>query len=379
MDLDKKTTGNIIKIAVSIVVVAFLLNHISGVYGVFKNILGLLSPFLLGGALAFIINVPMQGYERICFKWIKKESVRRSISLVCAYLSILLVLLLVMGLVVPEIAGTIQNLISDFPARIQKMQDWLDELLKNNAQLEAYFSNALNNMEVYVTDFIKSFDVRSSGSILSTMTGAISGTVSVVINFFMGLIFSIYLLTQKEKLAKHCRRLLKVLLKESHCKKLFHVLKLGSDTFRKFITGQCLEAVIFGSIIFAAMTVFQIPYALTISVLLMLLSLIPIFGSFIGCICGAFLILFISPLKAVLFAVMFVVIQQLEGNLIYPHVVGNSVGLPSIWVFSAVTLGGNLFGIVGMLVFIPLTSVLYALLREWVLKKELLSKKTSAM
>lgn len=370
MELDKKTTRNIIKIAVSVVVAAFLLNHAVGFIAVFRKVLGLLSPFFIGGAMAFIINVPMQGYEKHCFRRIRKKSLRRSISLVCAYLSILFVLLLVMGLVAPEIAKTVQSLISELPARIAMVKEWLDELLKNSAELDDYFSNVLNNIEVYVMDFIKGWDVKKSGNILLTMTGAISGTVSIVINFFMGLIFSIYLLSQKEKLAKQCGRLMAVVLKEPLCSKANHVLKLGNDTFRRFITGQCLEAVIFGGIIFLSMTIFQMPYALTISVLIMLLSLIPIFGAFIGCISGAFLILFVSPLQAALFIGMFLVIQQLEGNLIYPHVVGNSVGLPSIWVFSAVILGGNLFGIVGMLVFIPVTSVIYALLREWVIKKE---------
>ncbi len=370
MELDKKTTRNIIKIAITVVIVAFLLNHAVGFLAVFKKILGLLSPFFIGGAMAFIINVPMQAYEKRCFGRIKKKSLRRGIALVCAYLSILFVLLLVMGLVVPEIANTVRSLILELPARMKMVEDWLDELLKNSTELDDYFSNVLNNIEVYMMDFIKGWDVKKSGNILLTMTGAISGTVSIVVNFFMGLIFSIYLLSQKEKLAKQFGRLMAVVFKEPLCSRINHVLALGSDTFRRFITGQCLEAVIFGGIIFLSMTIFKMPYALTISVLIMLMSLIPIFGAFIGCISGAFLILFVSPLQAALFVVMFLVIQQLEGNLIYPHVVGNSVGLPSIWVFSAVILGGNLFGIIGMLVFIPITSVVYALLREWVIKKE---------
>ncbi|MCI9417490.1 MAG: AI-2E family transporter [Eubacterium sp.] len=370
MELDKKTTHNIIKIAAFIVILAFLLNHISGVFAIIGSVIGLLSPFIIGGATAFIINVPMRIFEMRCFHWVKKQSLRRMVSLICAYLSILFVLTLVMGLIVPEIARTVQNLIYDFPARIQMMQGWLDDLLKNNVNLEAYFSKALDNFELYILKFFEGWDMKSSGNILSTMTGAISGTVSVMINFFMGLIFSIYLLSQKEKLSEQGSRLIAVMFRASVCERIQKVLRLSSETFRKFITGQCLEAVIFGSIFFVCMTIFSMPYALTVSVLIMLLSLIPIFGAFIACFSGAFLILFVSPIQALLFVVMFLVIQQIEGNLIYPHVVGNSVGLPSIWVFSAVLLGGNLFGIVGMLVFIPLTSVFYTLTKEWILKRE---------
>lgn len=370
MNLDKKTTRNIIKIAAFVVILAFLLNHIGGLFMVIGRILGLLSPFLIGGAMAFIINVPMRIYETRCFKWIKKQGLRRIISLVCAYFSILFVLVLIMGLIVPELIATVQNLIYDFPSRIQKMQGWIDSLLKDNPEIEMYVSGMLDSFGGYLQKIIKEWDIKSSGSILSTMTGAISGTVSVVVNFFMGLIFSVYILSQKEKLSMQADRLLAVLVRESACSKIKKVLKLSNDTFRKFITGQCLEAVIFGSIFFVCMTIFRMPYAMTVSVLIMLLSLIPIFGSFIACFSGAFLILFVSPIKAVLFIVMFLIIQQIDGNLIYPHVVGNSVGLPSIWVFTAVILGGNLFGIAGMLVFIPMTSVFYSLLKEWVLKKE---------
>lgn len=370
MELDKKTMKNIMKIAAFVVILAFLLNHIGSVFTIAGGILSLLSPLVIGGAVAFVMNVPVSGFEKYCFQKVKKESMRRVLSIVCGFLAVLLVIAIVMGLVVPEIARTVQNLVQDFPERLQQMQIWIDDLLKGNADLEAYFAVVWQDVEIYLLEFINDLDFGSSGRIISTMTGAISGTVSAVINFFMGLIFSVYILAQKEKLSEQAKRLLAVVLKPICCKNLIGVLRLCNDTFRKFITGQCLEAVILGIIFFICMTIFDMPYALTISVLIMLVSLIPVFGSFIGCIAGAFLIVFVNPIQALFFVIMFLIIQQIEGNLIYPHVVGNSVGLPSIWVFVAVVLGGNLFGIVGMLVFIPLCSVLYTLLKNWVKKKE---------
>lgn len=371
MELDRKTTKNIMKIAAFVVVLAFLLNHMGSLFTVIGKVLELLSPLIIGGMIAFVMNVPMSGFEKYCFGKLKKRNIARILSIVCAYVAVMLVITIVMGLVVPEIALTIQNLIQEFPERMEQMQNWLDSLLKGNSSLEAYFITIMEAGEESVTKFVDHLS-ESGGSkgVISAMTGAISGTVGAVVNFFMGLIFSIYILAQKEKLIKQCSRVAAVLLRDSVYHSAGNVISLCSNTFRKFITGQCLEAVILGVIFFVCMTVFGMPYALTISVLIMLMSLVPVFGSFIGCIAGAFLILFVNPLQAVLFVVMFLVIQQIEGNLIYPHVVGNSVGLPSIWVFVAVILGGKLFGILGMLVFIPLCSVLYTLLRNQVRKKE---------
>lgn len=371
MELDRKTTKNIMKIAAFVVVLAFLLSHMGSLFTVIGKVLELLSPLIIGGMIAFVMNVPMSGFEKYCFGKLKKRNIARILSIVCAYVAVMLVITIVMGLVVPEIALTIQNLIQEFPERMEQMQNWLDSLLKGNSSLEAYFITIMEAGEESVTKFVAHLS-ESGGSkgVISAMTGAISGTVGAVVNFFMGLIFSIYILAQKEKLIKQCSRVAAVLLRDSVYHSAGNVISLCSNTFRKFITGQCLEAVILGVIFFVCMTVFGMPYALTISVLIMLMSLVPVFGSFIGCIAGAFLILFVNPLQAVLFVVMFLVIQQIEGNLIYPHVVGNSVGLPSIWVFVAVILGGKLFGILGMLVFIPLCSVLYTLLRNQVRKKE---------
>ncbi|MBO5371847.1 MAG: AI-2E family transporter [Lachnospiraceae bacterium] len=371
MELNKKTTRNIIKIAAVILVFAFLLYNLSSVLEFAGMILSLLSPFIIGGMIAFVMNVPMSTFENHCFSRIKKQNLKRVLSIICAFFSVVIVIAVVMGLVVPEIGRTIQNLIQEFPRRLEQMQLWLNELLKGNTEIEKYFAQIWASGEEYLLKFVNNLGSKGiSGGFFTAMTGAISGTVSIVVNFFMGLIFSIYILVQKEKLGSQGRRVAAVIWKKPVCDGILSVLSLCNNTFRKFITGQCVEAVILAVIFFVCMSVFGMPYALTISVLIMLMSLIPIFGSLIGCVAGAFLIVFVNPLQALLFIIMFLIIQQIEGNLIYPHVVGNSIGLPSIWVFVAVLLGGNLFGIAGMLVFIPLCSVLYTLAKNWVKKKE---------
>ena len=187
-----------------------------------------------------------------------------------------------------------------------------------------------------------------------------------VSTFVIGLIFSFYVLLQKERLARQGRQVLYALFPESWADKALEVLRLSNRTFSSFLSGQCVEAVILGALFVAAMTIFRMPYALLVGVLIALTALIPVVGAFIGCVVGALLIAVTNPWQAVGFIVLFLILQQIEGNLIYPHVVGNSVGLPSIWVLAAVTLGGKLMGIAGMLFFIPLCSVLYALFRGYV-------------
>ena len=204
------------------------------------------------------------------------------------------------------------------------------------------------------------------GSLLSSGGGLIGGVVSGVSTFLIGLIFSLYILLQKEKLARQGRQVLYGLLPERRADRTLEVLRLANRTFSSFLSGQCTEAVILGTMFVVAMTLFRLPYALLVGVLIALTALIPIVGAFIGCGVGALLIAVADPWKALVFVVLFLVLQQVEGNLIYPHVVGSSVGLPSIWVLAAVTLGGKLLGVGGMLLFIPLCSVLYALFRDYV-------------
>ena len=195
------------------------------------------------------------------------------------------------------------------------------------------------------------------------------GLISTVTNIFVGFILALYILLQKEKLRVQVEKVMKAFLHGKLYNRIQEICSLTYKTFSSFITGQCVEAVILGGIFLVVLGVLNYPYALLISVLIGFTALIPLVGAFIGCAVGAFLILMISPVKALIFIVIFLVIQQLEGNLIYPHVVGNSIGLPSIWVLVAVSLGGSLMGIMGMLLFIPLVSVLYTLFRNYVYER----------
>ena len=204
------------------------------------------------------------------------------------------------------------------------------------------------------------------GGLVSSGGVLMAGVVSGVSTFVIGLIFSFYVLLQKERLSRQGRQVLYALFPEPWADKALEVLRLSNRTFSSFLSGQCVEAVILGTLFVVAMTLCRMPYALLVGVLIALTALIPVVGAFIGCVVGALLIAVTNPWQAVGFVVLFLVLQQIEGNLIYPHVVGSSVGLPSIWVLAAVTLGGKLMGIAGMLFFIPLCSVLYALFRGFV-------------
>ena len=197
----------------------------------------------------------------------------------------------------------------------------------------------------------------------------ITSTVSSLSSFFIGFVFSIYLLFSKETLSKQLKITSQTLLGKEKTNKLCQIIKLSSDTFTSFITCQCLEACILGTMFVISMFILQMPYALLMGIIIAITALIPVFGAFIGCFIGIIMIGIVSPIQAVAFVVLFLVLQQIEGNFIYPHVVGNSVGLPSIWVFVAVIIGGHLMGILGMFLFIPLTSIIYTLFKEYIKSK----------
>ncbi len=216
-----------------------------------------------------------------------------------------------------------------------------------------------------VVDFVGS----GFGNVLSSTISATKSIVSAVSTVFVAVVFAVYVLLQKEKLGLQCRKALYALLPKRGADKTVEVCRLSHRVFSSFITGQCMEAVILGCMFFLCMTVLRMPYALLVGCLIAITALIPIVSAFISCGVGAFLLLMVSPMQALVFVVMFLILQQVEGNLIYPHVVGSSVGLPSIWVLAAVSVGGSLLGVAGMLLFIPLTSVLYALFREFVYQR----------
>ena len=329
----------------------------------------IITPFLAGGAIAFVLNIPMKAFEeKLLGRWRGKGagSVKRPLCLVLSMVSVLLVLSVVVGTVVPQVASTASEIGKKVPVFMDNVAEELDKLAKNNPELmrqidkldleEINWDSLLGN----VIDFLR----NGAGDVLNSTVSVASGIISGVVNAVIAFIFALYILAQKERLEDQGRRIVSAYLPAAAGNKLLEICSLLYRNFSSFITGQCLEAVILGVMFVIAMSIFGMPYALMVGVLIAFTALIPIVGAFIGCAVGAFVILIDNPLQALWFVILFLILQQVEGNLIYPRVVGNSVGLPAIWVLMAVSVGGSLFGVSGMLFFIPLMSTGYTLLRE---------------
>lgn len=326
------------------------------------TVFGIIFPFVLGGAIAFVMNVPMRFIERKLPN-LKHEKMKRPLSLVLTLIFIIGILFLVGFLVIPELARTIASVSESVPAFWEKAQQEAEAFFVNYPYIVEQIEELDVNWKELIGE-IMAFLGNGAGTVLSSTVSAAMSVINGLTTFFIGFVFALYILLQKETLARQTGKLMKAFLPERTCTRILEVLALTEKTFSSFLTGQCLEAVILGLMFFGTLTIMRFPYAVLIGVLIAFTALIPIFGAFIGCVVGAFLILMVNPMQAVVFVAVFLILQQIEGNLIYPHVVGNSVGLPSIWVLAAVTVGGSVMGITGMLIFIPLCSVFYSLLRD---------------
>lgn len=374
MNLNRENMKKLMLLIAFTILLLVGVQRLDAVFGAVKFLWGITFPFALGGAIAFILNVPMTALERWLFpkerigKSRLKQKLSRPLSMILAILLVLGVIFLVIFVVVPELGTTVVGLGARVEAFLPKAQEWLEDIFQNNEQIVAWIESLEMNWEKAV-ETAWNFFRSGAGSVLSSTMTVAKTIISAVTNFFIGFVFACYVLLQKEKLGEQCRKLLRVVFPKKQVDYILHVCSLSHRTFSSFITGQCMEAVILGAMFFVAMSLLRFPYALLVGVLVAFTALIPIFGAFIGCVVGAFLILMVNPAQALAFIVLFQVLQQIEGNLIYPRVVGNSVGLPAIWVLVAVTVGGNLMGIVGMLIFIPMVSVLYTLLREWMYRR----------
>lgn len=376
MDLDKKTMRNIqwlILFTVLIIVICF---KIDSVLSLLRYCVALLSPFLVGAAMAFVINVLMSFLEELFFenKYLRENRIvrriKRPVSLVLTIVCIFGIVYIVSFVVIPQLGAAATKLSNDIQTSVPRFQRWIENLLEKYPQVLEVAQPYLNttpdwdSMIKTVTDFLVNGGTNLVGNTLSAATQMAGTIVSSVSSLLISFIFACYILIQKEKLSRQCKKSLCAFLPEKVSAKILQVCSLSHRIFSRFIAGQCLEACILGIMFFIVLSLGKFPYALLISVMIAFLALIPIFGAFIGCVLGAFLILTESPIRALAFIVVFMIVQQIEGNLIYPKVVGGSIGLPSIWVLAAVSLGGSLFGIVGMLIFIPLTSVVYTLFKE---------------
>ncbi len=370
MDLNKKNMKNIMLLIVFAVLFYVGVQRIESVAAGFSFVVSIVFPFLLGAAMAFILNVPMSFMEKRLFSKTKGKAkkLKRPICLVLAILFVVAILWIVLLVVIPEVASTVASLSVNIEAALIKLQRWAMDIFEDNKQIEVWIASLQFDWDGIIhTAF--GFLKNGAGNVLnSTMTVA-KTVINSVMNFCVAFVFACYILLQKEKLAVQIRKILYAFFSKKVVTKVLDIASLSYKTFANFVTGQCCEAVILGTMFFISMSILRFPYALLVGVLIAFTALIPIFGAFIGCFLGTFLILVADPMKAIAFVILFLVLQQVEGNLIYPHVVGGSVGLPSIWVLVAVTVGGSLMGIVGMLIFIPICSVLYALFREMVYKR----------
>ena len=373
MDLNKENMRKIRELIVFTIVILMALWKYTLVVDVLGFVLNIIFPFLLGGAIAFILNVPMSFLERQIFRngdagEKPMQRIARPCSLTLTILCVIGIIALVMFVVIPQLGSTFVSLgksIQDFmPSAIL----WMEELFHNNEEIMELLGD-LNMDWDKILDSVVSFFKSGAGNVLNSTMSAAKSIINSVTTFFIAFVFACYILLQKEKLNVQMKKILYAYLPKRIVEKMLDVCSLTYRTFSSFLTGQCVEALILGFMFFVVMGIFRLPYALLVGILIAFTALIPIFGAFIGCIVGAFLILMVNPVQAFTFVVMFLVLQQIEGNLIYPKVVGNSVGLPSIWVLAAVSIGGSLMGVVGMLVFIPLVSVIYILFRGDVYKR----------
>ena len=344
------------------------------VFQAVKFVIGVVFPFILGGAIAFVFNVPMHFIENrlIQEKWKEKyKIVRKTARPVSVVLTIIFVIGIVAAVlfgVLPQLTGTIAKLGYSIQTFIPKVQEWANDWFHNNKEVMAYVNQLEFNWDK-VIEVAVDWVSNGAGNIVESGVTAAVNIVSGFATFFIAFVFACYILLQKEKLGVQAKKVLFAFVQKGRAEAAIEVCSLTYRTFSNFLTGQCMEAVILGTMFVIAMSIFKMPYAWLIGILIAFTALIPIFGAFIGCAVGTFLIFMIHPIQALWFIVLFLVLQQIEGNLIYPHVVGNSVGLPSIWVLAAVSIGGSLMGVVGMLIFIPIVSVLYAVFREIVYLK----------
>lgn len=366
LDFNKKNIKTILLIAFSCILFYLAIKNIGLVAESIGSILGLLFPFILGAAIAFVINVPMKRIEDWLFRRTDKlQKARRPISLLVTLALVVGLIVIAMYIVIPQLAETLQIIAAQLPDAFDAAQEWIYARMSYWKALQELSQKLAVNWEE-IAQNISAFLQEAAGTMVNSGIGAVTNIIGAVVNFFIGFVFAIYILMSKEVLAGQAKQILYALFKETRAEKILYVCALSNRTFSRFISGQCLDACILGVMFFIAMSIAGMPYAMLIAVLISFTALIPMVGAFIGCVIGALLILMVSPVKALIFVIMFLVLQQVEGNLVYPHVVGNSVGLPSIWVLVAITLGGNLMGVIGMILFIPLCSVVYSVFRIYI-------------
>ena len=379
MELNSKNIKKLLLIITFTVLLYLGLTNFSKVANIVKSAIGIVSPFILGLCIAFIVGMLLNFLEDKWDRVFKKNKskilykLKRPICICISFAIIIGAIFILIFMIVPEVGRTVTEVSKNIPNYIERLEHWWNQMSK---ELENIYVT-LPEIDIdwkQVGATIADFLTRGSKSIFSTTVGITTSIFGGIFSFIVGFIFSIYILFQKENLSRQIKKILYAYLKEDTVKSILSIAKMAGVTFSKFVTGQLTEAIIIGLLCFIGMKIFSIPYATMISTLIGFTALIPLVGAFIGTAFGAVMILMVDPVKALWFIVFIIILQQLEGNIIYPRIVGKSVGLPGLWVLVAITVGGSLLGIFGMLLSVPICSVLYALLRQSVNNR--LSKKS---
>lgn len=370
MELNKENTKKIIKIITYALVLFFILQNFGIVKNMFFNLLSILSPFLFGVGIAFILNIPMSAFERkflktkkVKDKKAKTSHLKRPISIVLSLILIILIIGLIIKLVIPQLISVIVMFAGNLPELAYNIKEGAMELTEQYPGIRDQISSIEINWDQIINElmnFVKNF----AGSVVTSSIGFVVSVIGGIFDSIVAIVFAVYILMSKEKLSDQVKKLIRAYFPEKKAERLLEICHLSKITFSNFIGGQCIEAVILGSLCFLGMLLLRLPYAATISVFVGVTALIPIVGAFIGIILGAILILSVSPIKSLIFIAFLLILQQIESNAIYPKVVGNSVGLPGMWVLVAVIVGGGLGGMLGLLLGLPCVSVLYSILRN---------------
>ena len=367
MQIDKKTMRNLFLCVMGGIILYWLIMDTQRVSMLVANLWRLMAPFAVGTTIAFIFNVPLRAVEKE-LNFIHNEGLRRTVSILVTLFLFGTVIAFVMFLLVPQVTLTVQSIVNRLPDFIMRETNKLMTFLDENPELRDWVLEYTNLENIDWPSFIQKIITFISERISKVFDGAFSAIGSVtngIFNAFLSIVFAFYVLSRKEILSRQGRRLMYALFSEKTADQIIRITRLTNTTFSNFISGQCLEAVILGSLFAVAMAILKLPYIALVSVIISVTALVPLVGAFVGCGLGCMFILVESPMQALTFLVLFLVLQQVEGNMIYPRVVGTSIGLPGMWVLVALSVGGELFGVAGMLVMIPLASVMYALLGEF--------------
>ena len=357
-----------VKVAVTTFLLYVAIQVWPSVGNVLQLVLGAASPLLIGCVIAYLVNILMSLYERHYFTKTKNSMLiksRRPVCMILAFVTLVAVVVLVVALVVPELISCIGVIFSAVPEVLDDIVDFIAQLEIVPEDIQAALEAI--DWKAKVSQIVNAV-ISGVGSVMDVVVTTATSVFSGMVNGLMAFIFSIYLLLGKDNLARQFKKLMGRYLKPSWNQKISYVLSVLNDSFRKYVVGQCTEAVILGVLCALGMALLKLPYATMIGALIAVTALIPVAGAYIGGGVGALMIFSVDPIQAVVFVVYLVILQQLEGNLIYPKVVGSSLGLPAIWVLAAVTIGGGIRGVVGMLISVPIASAIYRLLREDIYK-----------